>query len=416
MRLPYVTGLRCVICGKDHGPAATGTCPNCGLEGILDVRYDYDKVARSLSPESVWSRPRDHWRFRELIPVAPETPLPPLQVGWTPVYDAHRLAVFTGVRRLLLKDEGRNPTASFKDRASSVGVAKALEAGARTVACASTGNAASSLAGMAASVGLPSVIFVPERAPAPKVAQLLVYGAHVIQVKGTYEQAWDLCQTACGKWGWYNRNCAVNPFLVEGKKTAGHEIAEQCGKEMPDWVAISVGDGCTIAGVWKGILEMKRLGFCDRLPRMLGVQAEGAAPITHAFKTKTPFRPCDASTFADSICVGHPRNWRKALASIEESHGAMVAVPDGTIVHAMRQTARLGGVFGEPAGVAAVAGVLQARADGVVGQNDSVLAVITGSGLKDVRSAQEAAGSPWLVEPEMSSLEQLLRKNHVIGP
>jgi len=414
--LSYVTSLRCVACGREHPRDASGTCTACGVEGILDVVFDYDRVKLALSPETLWSRPRDAWRCRELIPIHPDSPLPPLHVGWTPIYDAPRLATFAGVKRLHLKDEGRNPTASFKDRASSVGVVKAQEAKARTIACASTGNAASSLAGFAASVGLPSVIFVPERAPDPKVTQLLVFGAHVIKVKGTYDQAWELCQAACARWGWYNRNCAVNPFLIEGKKTAGHEIAEQVGAEVPDWVAVSVGDGCTIAGVWKGLREMHRLGFLPRLPRMLGVQAEGAQPITHAFRTRTPFHPSEATTFADSICVGHPRNWRKALAAIEESHGSMVAVADGEIVHAMRMTARLGAVFGEPAGAASVAGILHARTEGIVSATDSVLALVTGSGLKDVRSAQEAAGTPWTVEPAMTPLEELLRRNHVIGP
>ncbi len=405
----FVTGLRCVLCERTYGQDVPYTCPSCGIEGILDVQYDYDRVARSLTRDSLADRPRDHWRYRELIPIAPDSPLPPLHVGWTPVYDAPRLAAKAGLQRLWLKDEGRNPTASFKDRASSVGVVKARELGRDLIAAASTGNAASSLAGFAASVGMKAVIFVPESAPDPKVVQLLIFGARVLKVKGTYDVAWELCQKACERWGWYNRNCAVNPYLVEGKKTAGLEIAEQCGAEMADWVAFSVGDGCTIAGAWKGIREMKRLGFIDRLPRMLGVQAEGAQPIVEAFRTRSPLKPGPANTLADSISVGHPRNWRKALNAIAESGGTMIAVSDAEILDAMRLGARLGGVFGEPAGAAALAGIFRARQSGVLTERDSVLAAITGNGLKDVRGAMAATGPAWTIEPDLAAVEAALR-------
>src|SRR5689334_7620089 len=210
----------------------------------------------------------------------------------------------------LFRSDGRNPTNSFKDRASSVGVLKAMEFGFGTIACASTGNAASSLAGLAAAAGLKSVIFVPERAPEPKVTQLLIFGARVLRVRGTYEQAFDLCRQACQAFGWYSRNSGTNPFLVEGKKTAGLEIAEQCRAQMPDWVVVSVGDGCTIGGIGKGLRQMKELGFIDRMPRLLGVQAEGARPIVEAFHSGAALVPSAAETVADSIAVGTPRNWR----------------------------------------------------------------------------------------------------------
>ena len=239
------------------------------------------------------------------------------------------------------------------------------------VACASTGNAASSLAGAAAASACTAVIFVPEFAPEPKVAQLLIFGARVIRVKGSYDETWELCQRACARYGWYNRNAAVNPSLVEGKKTCGLEIGEQTGAEVPDWVAVSVGDGCTIAGIWKGLREMHALGFIPRLPRMLGVQARRraaagrclrAAAATSCRRTRGPL--------ADSICVGHPRNWRKALRAVRESGGAFVAVPDEAILDAMRAAGRRAGVFGEPAGVAGLAGVRAAVEKGIVGQRD----------------------------------------------
>ncbi|MEI6667742.1 MAG: threonine synthase [Acidobacteriota bacterium] len=410
-----VTELVCIVCGRSYPAEDLQTCGVCGPQGILDVRHDYDAIARTLTLETLAGRSADHWRYRELLPIDPRVTVPPLRVGWTPVYDAPRLAERVGVSKLFLKDEGRNPTSSFKDRASSVGVLKALEFGYDTIACASTGNAASSLAGMAASIGMRSVIFVPHRAPEPKIAQLLVFGATVFRVAGTYEQAFDLCRAACGHFGWYNRNSGTNPYLVEGKKTAGLEIAEQfasagpLGGVLPDWVVVSVGDGCTIGGIGKGLHEFKRLGLVRTLPRLLGVQATGAAPIVKAFETKSDVIPSAAETIADSIAVGTPRNWRRALAWVRASRGAMLSVGDDDILDAMRLTARLGGVFGEPAGVTSVAGLRRAVTQGVIPATATVLAVITGNGLKDIASATAAAGRPHDIQPTLDDVESVLR-------
>ena len=409
-----MTGAVCMRCAQRY-PAKNldGPCPRCGPEGVLDIEFDLDRARRALSLRGLDSRPRDQWRYRELLPLPARTRVAPLYVRWTPIEDAPRLARWAGLRSLRLKDESRNPTASFKDRASGVGVARALAGGARVVACASTGNAASSLAGAAASVGLRSVIFVPEFAPEPKVAQLLVFGARVIRVAGTYDETWELCQRACDAYGWYNRNAAVNPSLVEGKKTCGLEIAEQLGPAVPDWVAVSVGDGCTIAGTWKGLREMRALNFIERLPRMLGVQAEGARPLVDAFEQGRDLAPGPAQTLADSICVGHPRNWRKALRAVRESKGAFVAVPDEAILEAMREAGRLSGVFGEPAGVAGLAGLRKAVAEGIVSRRADALAVVTGSGLKDVKSAIRAAGKPVTLRPDDAELAAYLKERPV---
>ena len=259
-----LTELRCTVCDAGHPPGDLLTCPDCG--GILDVRYDYDQVRPPFEGPGIW-------RYRQLLPIGPHDTLPPLQVGWTPIYEVPRLAGALGVGRVWVMDDGRNPTGSLKDRASALGVAKALEFGATRVVCASTGNAASSLAGAAAAVGLPASIFVPQRAPEPKVAQLLMFGAQVFQVQDSYDTAYDLCSEVAAEFGWYNRNCAINPYLVEGKKTAGLEIGERLAGQMPDWVAVSVGDGCTIAGVGKGLAEMALLGVAEKQPKLLGVQA-----------------------------------------------------------------------------------------------------------------------------------------------
>jgi len=234
------------------------------------------------------------------------------------------------VKALFLKDDGRNPTGSLKDRASALGVVKAHEKRQKIISCASTGNAASSLAGMAASMEMRSVIFVPQRAPEPKVTQLLVFGATVLRVLGSYEDAFQLCQQACETWGWYNRNCAINPYLVEGKKTVGLEICEQLAWTVPDWVAVSVGDGCTIAGVWKAFRELKTLGLIPRTPRMLGVQAEGAAPITEAVRTTMGRAICrpfqNERGELPAISLAPTLESQLVQAIVKTEHGAVLAL------------------------------------------------------------------------------------------
>ena len=403
--MSFVTGLRCVCCGAAYPPRGPMTCPRCGITGILDVEYDYRAVGRRLTRRALERREDfTQWRYRELLPIWGRARLPGVAVGWSPLRPAPALARDVGVRSLLLKDDGRNPTASLKDRASAVGAVKALEARAPVITCASTGNAASSLAGMAASLGLKAIIFVPERAPEPKLAQMLIFGATVLRVRGSYAEAWELCQQSCERWGWYNRNCAVNPYLVEGKKTVSLEICEQLAWRVPEWVAVSVGDGCTIAGTWKGFREMKRLGLVARTPRLLGVQAEGAAPVTEALRSGRPLRPIEPATLADSIAVGVPRNWKKAVDAVRESGGTMINVSDEEIQDAMRRTGRLAGVFAEPAAAAAVAGLARAVREGVVAPRASALAVITGNGLKDSRSALAAAPRPLDIAPDLDAV------------
>jgi len=415
MSMEHVTRLTCVSCGKHYGTDVLYTCPACGIEGILDIEYDYRKVGETLTRAALERRLPTQWRYRELLPIDAASELPPLQVGMTPVYDAPRLGAALGVKSLKVKDDGRNPTGSFKDRASAVGVVKARELKKEVIACASTGNAASSLAGFAAAVGLKSFIFVPERAPEPKLAQLLIFGANVLRVKGSYDQAYYFCQDACAKYGWYNRNCAINSYLIEGKKTAGLEIAEQLGPEIPDWVVFSVGDGCTIGGAWKGLKEMHQLGFTPRLPKMLGVQAEGSAPLTEAFeKNAEAIRPIEAQTLADSIAVGQPRNWRKALRAIRESKGAMVSVSDSSILEAMRKSARLAAVFAEPAAATAIAGLAKAVEKGIVRKSETALVVVTGNGLKDVKSAIQATSPPIDIPPNLSALDAELNHRRLL--
>jgi threonine synthase len=409
--MKYFTGLRCVHCEREYNTADVDYfCPECGYhDGILDVVYDYESIRKVLTRETLSAHP-DHsmWRYLALLPVADRSLIPHLQAGWTPLYDTPQLAARLGVTRCWVKDEGRNPTASFKDRASAMGVVKALEHKAARITCASTGNAASSLAGFAAAAGIPATIFVPARAPEAKVAQLLVYGAQVFSVEGTYDQAWELCMQASAEFGWYNRNCAINPYLIEGKKTVSLELAEQfltlTPGSFPDWVAVSVGDGCTIGGVWKGLREMHLLGLLPRLPRILGVQAAGCDPFVTAWRDHTALVPCDANTLADSIAVGHPRNFAKGTSAVTESGGAFISVSDEEILQSIPLLARKAGVFGEPAGVAAAAGIARAVASGIIDPSESVVIVMTGNGLKDIQSAIRAVGRPTRIQPNMDEV------------
>ncbi len=403
-----VVAAVCVKCGAEHEalPEIT-TCKKCG--GILDVKYDYRYIKSKLSPQTLAERKdRSMWRYREFLPVGGESRVPKLRVGWSPFYQADRLAEQLGIARLYIKDDGINPTASLKDRASAMAVVKAEEAGKTTIACSSTGNAASSLAGNAAAAGFRTFIFVPERAPKGKVAQLMMFGANVISVKGTYEDTFRLSAEAIDRWGWYNRNAAINPYLMEGKKTVSYEIAEQLGFRMTDYVAVSVGDGCTISGVWKGFKDLYEAGFIDRLPRLISVQAEGCCPLNRAIAENKAWYPMEENTIADSIAVGVPRNPDKALSAIRESNGIVINVTDEEILAAMKLLGTTCGVFAEPAGATGTAGVKKAAQTGLIPKSATVVSLVTGSGLKDVANAMKAAGEPIALAPDMTLLEKAL--------
>ncbi len=394
---------KCVKCGKIY--EATPDLTNCSCGGILEIVYDYDYIKTILNKDILAARTdRSMWRYRELLPIEETTENTPLRVGWSPLYEEPRLAELLGLGRLWVKDDGQNPTASLKDRASAMAVAKAREAGAQVIACSSTGNAASSLAGNAAAAGLRTYIFVPSRAPKGKVAQLQIFGATVISVQGSYEDTFELSKAAIEKWGWYNRNAAINPYLSEGKKTVTLEIMEQLGWQVPDYIALSVGDGCTIAGAWKGLKDLYAVGLIDRLPRLISVQAEGCCPLNRAIAANEPWRPMEENTLADSIAVGVPRNADKALMAIRESNGIVVNVSDEEILAAQRLLGRTCGVFGEPAGVTGTAGVKKLCEQGILGKNDTVVSVVTGNGLKDVANAIKAAGEPISIPGTMDAL------------
>ncbi len=413
--MSYLSHLQCVSCGKKYSPGEIEyTCPECGpLRGTLEVVYHYDEVARHLTRESLSRNTNfSHWRYLPLLPIDQPEEISPLTIGWSPIYRNKRLAQEWGLKEMWIKDDTRNPSASLKDRASSVALVKALEKGVSTVTAASTGNAASSWATFTAMTPLQNIIFVPETAPRAKVTQLLLFGATVLQVQGTYDDAFDLCYQAANKWGWYNRSTAINPVLGEGKKTAALEICEQLNWEVPDYVFVSVGDGCIFQGMWKGFKEFHRLGLIEKLPRMVGVQAEGSAPLVHAWENDQDFcDPVEPHTIADSISVGVPRDQVKALKAVRESNGRFVAVTDAAILGAITLLAQKAGIMAEPAGAAALAGVRKMASEDMLPSGATVGVMVTGHGLKDIDGVLKSVSrAPLPVSNSLEEVEKRLRE------
>ncbi len=416
-------GYRCSLCRTEYLPGqVTYTCPRDG--GNLDIELDYDAIRQKFQPEDLTSRSEGSlWRYLPLIPVPdPGGEGTPLRAaGWTPVFSLKRLAEKLELEHLWLKDESRNPTASFKDRASAVVVGRAREIGAEVIVTASTGNAGAALAGMSAAVGQKAVIFAPKTAPPAKVAQLLVFGAKVILVDGSYDEAFDLTIQAAKEFGWYCRNTGYNPFTAEGKKTGALEIWEWYkhitdGKskndevigDVPLTVFVSVGDGNIISGIHKGFKDLKALGWMEKMPRIIGVQAEGSAAIANAFNAGTEkIIPVSAQTIADSISVDLPRDGVRAVRAARETGGTYITVSDDEILQAIAALGPLG-IFAEPAGATAYAGLVKAVKQKVVKPADPVLVLNTGSGLKDVRAAMQAVSAAPVIEPTLEAVKKIL--------
>lgn len=409
-----IKALRCVVGGCTFArDEQTYTCPRHGELGTLDILYDYAALSATLDRDALLTSRHDNcWRYKALLPVARDAPVPPLDAGWTPLYAAPRVARSLGLDRAWIKDDGANPTGSLKDRASALVLARALELGITTVSTASTGNAAAALAGLGAAVPeIDIVIFVPHTAPEAKVAQLLVYGATVLLVEGSYDDAFDLCMAYCAEEGWYSRNTGVNPFTTEGKKTVALEIAEQLRWKAPDVVAVSVGDGSIISGLHKGFSDLLRLGWIDKQPRLLGVQAAGSAVLARAWQgglAATAISRAPARTIADSIASELPRDRAKALRAVRDTDGAFVTVSDADILAAIPDLAQLSGVFAEPAAAATFAGARQAIAAGVIDREESLCLLVTGNGLKDVARARQAVSGGIRVPPTVAAVREAL--------
>lgn len=405
-RFSQVRHLQCVVCGKQFSlDEVLYVCDDCGPVGTLDVVLNTDYASDQPRHDNVWADSR-------FLPFAIDAPPPaetiPLKVGGTPYYPA------TEKRPYAIKDDGKNPTASFKDRASAMVVHHALTMGVKVVATASTGNAAAALAGICAPIpDIQAVIFVPASAPPAKIAQLQVYGAEIILVDGTYDQAFDLCWQACNHYGWYNRSTGINPFTSEGKKTIAWEIAFS-GHPLPDVILVSVGDGSIINGVYKGFADLQRLGWLDRIPRLIGVQASGSDALVHAWENDIPateMQPRPAKTVADSISAGLPRDRAKALRAVHATQGAWVRVSDEDILAAIPALAQSSGVFAEPAGAAAYAGWCEAVKKGYAAREERVLILSTGSGLKDVHAAIQAVpAAPTPIPPSIAAVQERINR------
>ncbi len=407
MSIDHVLRLQCVLCGAIYDPHEIEyTCPACGPLGVLEVHYDYEKIAQRISRVTLeHDQDPTFFRYRALLPVSySQTETPALAIGGTPLYPVLRLRSHVGMNNLWLKDDSRNPSASLKDRASIIAV---MRAEGRTLACASTGNAASSLAVQAASVGLPCYIFVPYKAPRAKIVQLLMCGATVFAVQGTYDDAFDLCIEACNAFGWYNRNTGYNPYLVEGKKTVGLEIAEQLQWQVPNSVLVPTGDGCIISGVYRGFEDLYRLGMIDHIPRLIAIQAEGSPAIVRALEGDGIVRPYPARTIADGISVSLPRNGAMAVKLIRKSGGFGITVTDEEILAAEKELASLTGVFAEPSGAAVYAGLKRLLKERRIERDERTVLLVTGSGLKSIDAVVGSAGSVVPIEKGTEGMQMV---------
>ncbi|MGD9964317.1 MAG: threonine synthase [Candidatus Izemoplasmatales bacterium] len=405
--MSYKKGYRCTLCNEFFDKKEELLfCPKCKEKGILDIEYDYQKIKEVFNRDVLKSN-QDFsiWRYLPLLPVE-KLHSNTLKVGWTPLLRSNNLENKYKSKALYFKDDGLNPTASLKDRASVIAAVKAIELGFDTVACSSTGNAASSLAGNAARLGLKSVIFVPKRAPIGKLTQLMAFGAIVIKVDGDYKDAYDLSKKAIEHYGFYNRNAAINPNLIEGKKTVALEIAEQLNFVLTDWVVVSVGDGCTIGGVYKGFYDLLNLGMIGKIPKIMGVQSSGCSPFYNAFINGGDLKETEENTLADSIAVGIPRNPVKGMNAVLNSKGIYLTVTDEEIMLAMKELGKNEGIFAEPAAAASFAGYKKSRLENIIKKDETVTVIITGNGLKDTANALKTLGEPILLK---NNLEDLIK-------
>ena len=411
-------GYSCSICGTEYAcTQELYTCPKDG--GNLDIVLDIASIKRKYEASDITSREENYlWRYLPLLPVSdPGFEGTPFRMtGGTSIYSPNQLKRELNLKNLWIKDEGKNPTASFKDRASAVVIARAKEIGSEVVVTASTGNAGAALAGLAAAVEQKAIIFAPKTAPPAKIAQLLVYRAEVILVDGNYDSAFDLSVEATKEFGWYCRNTGFNPFTIEGKKTAAFEIWEEIIVKksidnQPLSIFVSVGDGNIISGIHKGFKDLISLGWLDHMPRLFGVQAEGSAAIANAFQIKSEeIISVHANTIADSIAVDLPRDGIRAVRAASHTKGSYLLVSDQQILNAISELGKVG-IFSEPAGATAYAGLLKAIESGMIKSDDPVLVINTGSGLKDIKAAMMAVKEAPVIEPTMQSLKKYLQKN-----
>ena len=404
----YLNSFVCIRCSRDYTPEQIQyTCSDCG--GNLDARYDYEAIGKVVTPAGLGAnKDPSVWRYRPFLPLnLADSPIP-LQIGMTPLTWAQNLGQQLGLKQLYLKNDCLNPSGSFKDRASFVILAHCIAENIPTISAASTGNAGTSMACLAASAQMEAFIFVPHTAPEPKIAQLQIYGANVFLVRGDYGQAFKLCEQVSTRLEWFNRNTGTNPYTREGKKTVSFEIWEQLGFKVPDVVVVSVGDGNIISGVYKGFFDLYQTGLIQKMPRLVGVQASGSAAIVNAFQGDGIIRSVKPDTIADSISGSMPSDGEAALRAVKETRGTMVAVDDDRILKSIKALGQAEGVFAEPSGAAGVAGIEDLIASGSIQPDETVVLIVTGNGLKDVASALKIAGKAVTIDPDVDAVMKVL--------
>jgi threonine synthase len=372
---------------------------------------DTAEALKRISRSDLKERPVSVWKYKELIPISAKTRVYSLDEGGTQLFKCDRLASELGLKNLYVKFDGTNPTGSFKDRGMTVGITKAKELGMKTVTCASTGNTSASLSAYAGLAGMGCVVLIPEgKVALGKLAQAMMHGATVVQVKGNFDQALEVVMKSSERLGMYVLN-SVNPFRIEGQKTAGFEVCDQLGGKSPDYLYIPVGNGGNSAAYWKGFAEYESLGLTRGLPMIRGIQAEGSAPVADMFKHgKQILEPVKKpDTVATAIRIGNPANWKKTVRAIKESGGSATTVSDAEILSAQKLLAKLEGIFAEPAGAAALAGLKKDVASGNIDKSAWIVCVSTGHGLKDPDIAVSQSARPKIIEPTIEALEGLLK-------
>ena len=404
--------FECIDCKTMYeADEVTYLCPVCDKgnsldmppKGVLKTVYDY----KSLIDNKIGFEELKRNSFLDLLPIENIDSLPNLRVGNTPLYKTRKSDNEDNSYSVYLKDDSQNPTYSFKDRASALVSAFAKEKGIDTIVAASTGNAGSSLAGICATQGQKAIILVPESAPKAKLTQIVMYGANIIPVKGTYDDAFDLSIKATKEFGWYNRNTAFNPFTIEGKKTVSFELYEQLGYQVPDRIFVPVGDGVIISGVFKGFEDLLKLNIIDKMPCVVAVQSKGSDNLISNIGNKS-FKVKSSDTIADSISVDIPRNYYMAIDFIDKYKGEVLAVSDEDIINASAVLSKNNGLFAEPAAATAYAGLLDYMASGKLAKNSKNVVLLTGSGLKDLNSVQSIIELPDAIAPTLNNLKELI--------
>lgn len=400
--------LHCIGCGKLAFEEEGATrCPSCHKP--LSVRYDFDYLRARLNRYSLKSSPIKALKYLDFYPILRLDFVVSLNEGGTPLYRCHRLSQEMGLRHLYIKNEGMNPTGVFKDRGSLVEITKAKERGAKAVCVASTGNMAASVAAYASIAGLPCYVLVPEGTAIGKLSQALSYGARLLQVRGTYDEAARLTEEMSQKYGFYLAGDYA--FRVEGQKSQTFEIVEQLDWEPPSAVIVPMGAGTNLAALWKGFKEFYELGLIDRLPRMIGVQPEGCSPIVSAFNQglNEIIPLAKPETICSAVATGDPPDALKALQALRESGGCCVALSDVEILEAQQQLARLESTFVEPAGALPIAALHHLMTTGRIRADEVVICLATGNGLKDPKAALRVLPSPATIEPSLAEVDKFLK-------